>query len=99
MTTRGFDDRMAKLERKAPPPPDPDLRRKLKILDDWLKLVTGERIAQMTCSELTRLEILSGSDTIMGDDASDLVRGCLDSEQRVIDLEQRRQMLDRWPNR
>jgi hypothetical protein len=99
MTTRGFDGRMDKLERRAGPAPDPDQERKARVVDDWLELVTGKAIDAMSGAELSRLEQMFRGDDPIGDDASDLVLACMDSEQHVVDLEQRRQQLDRWPFR
>jgi hypothetical protein len=96
---KDIDRRVGKLEAKAPPPPDPEQERKARVIDDWLLGVTGKRFADMTCDELDRLEVLFRGDEITGDDASDLVLGCLDENQVVVDLEQRRQQLDRWPGR
>ena len=71
------------------------------MLDDWLKLVTGKRIAEMSCTEVALLEQLfrsyANSGEPMGDDAADLVRGCMDEHQRVIDLDRVRRRLDQGP--
>ena len=77
--------------------------RHAKALDDWLKAVTGKIVDEMSAGELERLERLfrasADSGAEMGDDASDLVLSCMDENQVVVDLEQRRQQLTEWPFR
>ena len=98
---KDFDKRLGRVEgelgikRKR----DPDQERKARVIDDWLEVVTGRRITEMSCAELARLERLFRGDELRGDDASDLVLACMDEDQIVVDLEQRRQQLDQWPNR
>jgi hypothetical protein len=102
MTPREADRRLYLLEGKAGLRRNPALdARQAKALDGWLVAVTGKRVDELSNDELRRLEQLfrdhADSGEPMGDDAADLVLGCMDENQTVIDLDQRRQQLDQPP--
>jgi hypothetical protein len=91
----GLLRRVAKLERRRPRRLSDSEARKMRVIDDWITAVTGKRITEMSDAELERLEQLFRGDQLMGDDASELVLACMDENQVVVDLERRRQQLDR----